>query len=59
MRKQPVDPTNKKLVQLGISPGQACDILKRRKLPSLKLAVEIEDRLGIPARWWIDRKETA
>jgi hypothetical protein len=59
MAKKFTEPKNQDLIALDISPGQACDILKMRKLPSLELAVRIEDRLRIPARWWIDRRNQA
>ena len=59
MAKQFTPPTNKTLVAAGRSPGQACDILKFRRLPSLARAVELEDKLNIPARYWVDRQKEA
>ena len=59
MAKQFTPPTNKMLVSAGVSPGQACDIIKNYKLPSLARAVELEDKLNIPARYWVDRQKEA
>lgn len=40
------------LLSIGISDGQASDIIKGTKKPSLDRAVEIEERIGIPASAW-------
>ena len=59
MAKKFTPPTNKSLVAAGLSPAHACDILKNRSLPSLARAVELEDKLNIPARYWVDRQKEA
>lgn len=51
------DPDNKSLTALGIHPATVSDIINGKKLPSLERAVLIEDRLGIPPRWWVERFE--
>lgn len=44
------------LVGVGISPSYASELARKKRTPSLKKAVLIEQRLGISPRWWIDRE---
>lgn len=44
------------LARAGMSRSHASELLSGRKLPSLEKAIELEEKLSIPARWWIDRR---
>ena len=55
MSKKHTEPTNKALVAIGIHPATASEMMNGKKLPSLERAVLVEDRLGIPPRYWVER----
>jgi len=63
VRKQlPSEPTElaKVLVdRANVSPSYASELANKRKVPSLKMAVRLEQRIGIPPRFWIERLEAA
>ena len=46
-------PTQKQLIELGLSQSYASEILAGKKTPSLKLAKLIQDALGYPALEWM------
>lgn len=56
MNLVPTDLKPSDLARIGMSRSHASELLSGRKLPSLEKAIELEDKLAIPARWWIDRK---
>lgn len=43
---------NARLVSIGISESHASLIANRKRLPSLGLALKIEQKLGIPPSFW-------
>ncbi|MCA3550132.1 MAG: helix-turn-helix domain-containing protein [Phenylobacterium sp.] len=43
----------------GFSKAHASELLNGRKTPSLKLAVDLERRFGIPPRRWVEMTEAA
>jgi hypothetical protein len=43
--------------KVGLSTGYASDLAHAKRAPSLKVAVEIERKMRIPPRWWIERME--
>ena len=53
--------------KLGLSRSYAWELIsgakgadaKAPKVPSLKVAVDIEDEFGVPVRAWLDRDEAA
>ena len=47
------------LVNAGVSRSFASDLLSGRRLPSLETAVDLENKLSIRPRWWIERREQA
>jgi len=57
MAKKFTPPTRQALIDAGISTGHASELAAGKHDPSLKLAVMLEDKLRIPARWWIDRRQ--
>jgi transcriptional regulator with XRE-family HTH domain len=48
-----------KLQALGLSQPYASQLANRKRAPSLKLALIIEKRLGIPPRFWEAATEAA
>ena len=42
-----------------VSPSYASELANNRRWPSLRLAVRLKRRLGIPPEFWVDRGEPA
>lgn len=42
--------------KLNISTSYASELANGKRLPSLTLAVQIQEKLGIPASAWLDQK---
>jgi len=53
----PIPRLGAKIRLLGVSAGHASEIVNGKTLPSLVLAVTIEDALGIPPRFWVKRSQ--
>ena len=45
-------PTQKQLIELGLSQSYASELLAGKKLPSLRVALKIQARLGYPVTEW-------
>ena len=45
-------PTQKQLIELGLSQSYASELLNARKLPSLRVALKIQHALGYPVTEW-------
>lgn len=41
--------------KIGITPSEYSDLLSGRRRPTLDRAVDIEERIGVPAHWWAER----
>lgn len=60
MAKSPIPADPKDFASLlvraaKISPSYASELANEKRSPSLKLAVQLENACGIPARYWIER----
>jgi plasmid maintenance system antidote protein VapI len=56
----PADPTEfaKALVDTAkVSPSYASELAHNRRRPSLRMAIRLEKKMGIPPRYWIERGE--
>lgn len=47
-----VKPTQKQLIELGLSQSYASELTNGRKMPSLRVALKIQHKLGYPVTAW-------